>query len=108
MRRNVLVVLIAVAVLALTGIALGQASPAKGSIHTPPSTLGIPGLPRTPLYVFIPEGGAQPAIPLGETPASIACIYGVTAKTAGCDDHRCEYFLQHLRAASSERDPGMR
>ncbi len=84
MRRNVLLLVVAVAMLALTGIALAQESPAVGSIHTPPSTLGIPGVPRTPLYVFIPEGGAQPAIPAGETPASIACIYGVTAKTTGC------------------------
>jgi subtilase family serine protease len=68
----------------LASLAFAQESPAVGTIHTPLSTLGIPGLPRTPLYVFIPEGGAQPAIPLGETPASIACIYGVTTKTAGC------------------------
>lgn len=86
MRRSVLLLAIVAAVIVvLTGLALAQEeSPARGTVIAPPSTLGLSGLPRTPLYIFIPEGGPQPDIPNGETPASIACIYGVTKKTTGC------------------------
>jgi len=85
MRRSVLLLTITAAViLVVTQFAPAQNSPARGTVVAPPSTKGVPGLPRTPLYIFIPEGGANPSIPSGETPASIACIYGVTKKTAGC------------------------
>ncbi|MFY9646851.1 MAG: S53 family peptidase [Terriglobales bacterium] len=60
---------------------------AKGTVVAPPSTAGIPGrpkLPRTALRIYMPAGGNQPQIPNGETPASVACIYGVTAPTPGC------------------------
>jgi kumamolisin len=85
MRRVVLLVAIVAAVLlALAGLVSAQDEQVRGTIVAPPSTLGLSGLPRTPLYVYIPEGGPQPDIPLGETPASIACIYGVTKNTTGC------------------------
>jgi kumamolisin len=87
MRREVLLVAILTAVLlAVCGVAGAQdsGSAARGTVYAPPSTQGIPGLPRTPLYVFVPESGFNPDIPSGETPASIACIYGVTKKTTGC------------------------
>ena len=55
------------------------------TIVTPPSTsLRTPGVPHTHLFIFIPEGGPQPSIPNGETPASIACVYGLVAPTSGC------------------------
>jgi subtilase family serine protease len=71
-------------ILTVSQFAPAQNSPARGTVVTPASTRGIPGLPHTQLYIFVPERGANPMIPAGETPASIACIYGVTKKTAGC------------------------
>ncbi len=63
-----------------------QDSQPRGTITAPPSTLGIPGLPRTPLYIFVPEGGVDPSAPpaSAETPSSLACLYGVTKPTKGC------------------------
>jgi kumamolisin len=59
------------------------AQPAR--VVAPPSTLlNTPGTVHTHLFVYIPEGGATPAIPNGETPASVACIYGVVPPTQGC------------------------
>ncbi len=86
MRRTTLMLAMITALLlfGMTKMATAQASPAKGTVVAPLSTLGIQGVPRTPLLVFIPEEGARPDIPGGETPASIACIYGVTKKTKGC------------------------
>lgn len=55
------------------------------TIVAPPSTnLRTPGVPHTHLFIFIPEGGPQPSIPNGETPASIACVYGLVMPTSGC------------------------
>jgi len=87
MRRNIVLLasLATVLLLAFTSLAPAQASPAKGTVISPPSTQGIPGIPRTPLYLFIPEGTTLPlAQPQGETPASIACIYGLTKTVKGC------------------------
>jgi kumamolisin len=65
--------------------AFSQTSPAKGRVLAPPSTVGLPGVPRTSLLVFIPEGAVFPSNqPAGETPASIACIYGLTKPVKGC------------------------
>lgn len=62
---------------------VGYAQPAR--VVAPPSTLlNTPGMAHTHLFVYIPEGGANPAIPNGETPASVACIYGVVPPTSGC------------------------
>jgi len=74
-------------VLSISGFAQDRDSTAKGTIVAPPSTLVRgPGRLHTPLYIFIPEEGIKPdAPPAGaETPASIACIYGVTPPTNGC------------------------
>lgn len=62
------------------------AAPVNGTIVAPPSTLNrAAGRLHTPLYIFIPDEGLNAAgIPNGETPASIACIYGVTPPTRGC------------------------
>jgi subtilase family serine protease len=55
------------------------------TIVAPPSTtLRTPGVPHTHLFIYIPEGGPQPSIPNGETPASIACVYGLVPPTSGC------------------------
>jgi subtilase family serine protease len=55
------------------------------TIVAPPSTtLRTPGVPHTHLFIYIPEGGPQPSIPNGETPASLACVYGLVPPTSGC------------------------
>jgi len=78
MKRTVFVVLL----ITISSIIV-YAQPAR--IVAPPSTLlDTPGKAHTHLFVYIPEGGANPAIPSGETPASVACIYGVTPYTSGC------------------------
>jgi len=89
MKRSIALLTIATAVVFLLSVAptaAAQDSAPKGTVVAPPSTLGIPGLPRTPLYIFIPADSFDPSAPppSAETPASIACIYGVTKKTAGC------------------------
>jgi len=71
-----------VMVVAISGFAQDQASQVKGKIIAPPSTLVGTGKVHTPLYIFVPDVKAD--IPNGETPASIACIYGVTSPTSGC------------------------
>src|ERR1019366_7354009 len=58
-----------------------------GRIVAPPSTLNrIPGRVHTPLFIWIPAEGFNPSAPPpgAETPASIACVYGVVAPTSGC------------------------
>jgi len=78
MKRTALVVLL-ITISSLTV----YAQPAR--VVAPPSTmLNTPGVAHTHLFVYIPEGGANPAIPNGETPASVACIYGVVPPTQGC------------------------
>src|SRR5271157_4809987 len=84
MRR--LRTVLAIVAVAISGVAQDLAS-AKGTIVAPPSTRGLaPGHARTPLYIFIPEGALTPNSPppSAETPASVACIYGVTSPTNGC------------------------
>ncbi len=85
-RSTVLLIVAAVLALAICGFAQGVAAPAKGTIIAPPSTLvRTPGKVHTPLYIFIPADKANhDSIPDGETPASIACIYGVVPPTSGC------------------------
>ncbi len=84
-RSTVLLIVAAVLALAICGFAQDVAAPAKGHIIAPPSTLvRTPGKVHTPLYVFIPADKVINNIPNGETPASIACIYGVTPPTNGC------------------------
>ncbi len=86
MRRNlVLLVGGTIFLLVLSQLAPAQASPAKGQIVLPPSSVGLPGVPRTPLKLFIPAGTTLPmSNPGGETPASIACVYGLTEQVKGC------------------------
>jgi subtilase family serine protease len=86
MKKSLLLVLtvMALVVVSASSFAQDRAAPAKGTIVAPPSTLVGTGGVHSSLYVFVPEGGAQTPVPSGETPASIACIYGVTAPTPGC------------------------
>ncbi len=84
MKKGSLLVLTAlvITVLAISGFAQDQ-----GKIVAPPSTVGLrPGMPRTPLYIFVPEEGLTPNSPpaSAENPGSLACIYGVTPPTSGC------------------------
>jgi len=84
MGRSVLLVAIVASVLfVFAGFASAQDDLARGTVIAPPSSQGLMGI-RTPLYIYIPEGGVNPDIPAGETPASIACIYGLVKKTKGC------------------------
>jgi len=73
-----------VACVAISGFAQDLSSPMRGTI-IPPQQAPTP-TPRIhlPLYIFIPDHNVNPDIPNGETPASIACIYGVTTHTSGC------------------------
>jgi len=88
MKKCLLLVLTALVIIAvsISGFAQDQESPAKGTIIAPPSSRvqGPWGKVRTPLLIFIPDASVNPDIPNGETPASIACIYGVTPPTTGC------------------------
>jgi kumamolisin len=88
MKRVLFLVITAlvIVVVAASGFAQDPASPAQGSIVAPTSTLNrTPGGVHTPLYIYIPAEGINPAsIPNGETPASLACIYGVVPPTTGC------------------------
>lgn len=78
MKRTLLVVLL----ITVSGIVL-YAQPAR--VVAPPSTLlNAPGMAHTHLFVYIPEGGVPPSIPNGETPASVACLYGLVPPTSGC------------------------
>jgi len=86
MKRSTLVlIVVAVLAVAISGLAQDLSSPAKGTIVAPPSSLvRTPGKVHTPLYIFIPDQKPIYSLPNGETPASIACIYGVTPPTSGC------------------------
>jgi subtilase family serine protease len=77
---------LAVAIFAVFALfAPAETLPTRGQVIVPPSTAGLPGIPRTSLYVFVPEGATLPmGQPAGETPASIACIYGLTKPVQGC------------------------
>jgi kumamolisin len=80
-----MVTLLVILVVAVSGFAQSPASSVKGKTIAPPSSrLQGPWKVRTPLLIFIPDGNVSPDIPNGETPASIACIYGVTVPTSGC------------------------
>jgi len=88
MNRTLFLLMAALAIVALSasGFAQDQAS-ANGTIIAPPSTRGLaPGHARTPLYIFVPNGGLTPNSPpaSAETPSSLACIYGVSPPTNGC------------------------
>jgi len=63
----------------------GLAQVPTGKLLVPPSSrVGAPGHVRTPLYIFIPDANINPLVGNGETPASLACIYGLVTNTPGC------------------------
>ncbi len=88
MKRSTCLMITALAIIAISisGFAQNEGSPTNGTIVAPPSALGLaPGMPRTPLLIFVPD--VKPdnnPPPTAETPGSIACIYGVTPPTTGC------------------------
>lgn len=85
MKRSLFLLIAVVLAVALSGLAQDLSSPARGTIVAPPSSLNrVPGKVHTPLYIFIPADKTLPSIPNGETPATLACIYGVVAPTTGC------------------------
>ena len=83
MKRVLFLVITALVIVVVAASGFAQA---QDRIVAPPSTLNrVPGTVHTPLYIIIPAEGANPAsIPNGETPASLACIYGVVPPTTGC------------------------
>lgn len=86
MKRTLLITLAALSILALAGAGFAQSQDSsKGTIVIPPSSRGLaPGMPRTPLFIIIPESGPSSPPPGTENPGSLACIYGVTPPTSGC------------------------
>jgi subtilase family serine protease len=86
-----MVPLLASAPLAVAGTADAGArtkTTPRGMIITPSSNLRLPGRASTNVELFQPKGrGLRSASPSGnfETPASLACVYGVTKHTAGCN-----------------------
>ena len=82
--KTFLLVMLAFLLIAGAMTVYAQDNAAKGTIVPARSNFAPPGRPQTHLFFFIPEGGPQPAIPSGETPASIACVYGEVPPTAGC------------------------
>lgn len=83
MKRSSLVILLVAALLCLAIGAVAQVP--SGKLIAPPSTLNrIPGQVHTPLYIFIPDKNVNPLVGNGETPASLACIYGLVPPTSGC------------------------
>ena len=70
-------------------IAFGQgASPRRGTVIIPDSNIQRPGdigvRSHTNYLIFVPAATSGPDSPQGETPGSIACIYGLVANTTGC------------------------
>ncbi len=59
-----------------------------GTIITPSSGVSAPGIAHTNVKIFVPRNhNARYSAPSGfyETPASLACIYGVVKAVAGCN-----------------------
>jgi kumamolisin len=88
MKRSVFLMIAAFAIIAtsISGFAQDDGSAPNGTIVSPPSSRGLaPGMPRTPLLIFVPDVKPDNSPPASaETPGSIACIYGVTPPTTGC------------------------
>jgi kumamolisin len=78
--------IIALVVLAFALSAAAQNSSVNSHVMAVPGK--VPGVAvRLPLFIYIPDDGRighPDPLPGSETPSSIACIYGVTAKTPGC------------------------
>ena len=62
---------------------------AEGTVIVPESSQPVSNRPHTNVRIFQPRGQTSPAAtsPSGkyETPASLACLYGLTAKETGCN-----------------------
>ncbi len=84
-------------VLVLTGLAPAQIKPVSGKVFTPDSSIERPGdigvRAHTNIHLFLPTEPLQNARPFGapyagyayETPASLACVYGLVTAVAGCN-----------------------
>lgn len=82
--------------LALTSLAPAQIRPVSGNVITPDSSIerstDIGMRAHTNIHVFLPTKPLQDLRPFGapyagysyETPASLACVYGLTKAIAGC------------------------
>jgi hypothetical protein len=86
MKKRPIPALVAAATIALSTLAIAQTQDTqpKGTIVPPPQHPAPTPRLHLPLFIFIPSDNRTPSTPNGETPASIACIYGVTAPTPGC------------------------
>jgi kumamolisin len=82
--KNLLLILLSLLLVVGAVTAFAQDDAVKGTIVPARSNFSPLGKAHTHLFFFIPETGINPAIPSGETPASIACIYGLVPPTSGC------------------------
>lgn len=91
-RSYLLFAIFLVMAMAIASLAQEPPAPTKGTILRPPSALGnlpVPAKVRTPLYVRIPTNNVRfsSLAVNGETPASLACIYGLVTPTNGCPNN---------------------
>ncbi len=91
MRRPIpFVLLVAVLLLVSRLPALGQSSPAVGTVIAPsssiehPEDLGVRTHTNFAILVRSAGGGSASNSPSGETPASLACVYKLTKQVKGC------------------------
>jgi kumamolisin len=84
MKKSLLLVPTMLLLLAGTMMVYAQEDLTKGTIVPALSNFAPIGKPQTHLFIFYPDTGINPAIPGGENPASIACIYGLVPPTSGC------------------------
>jgi kumamolisin len=83
MKKTSILILTALVILTL---AIGAVAQNQAVTVAPPSSRAAAGHPRTPLFIYYPDGIRHYSSPpaSAETPGSIACIYGVTPPTSGC------------------------
>jgi kumamolisin len=90
-------VVVLTAALATTSLAPAQIRPVSGKVFTPDSSIERPSdlgkRAHTNIRLFLPTKSMKNAQPLGppfagyayESPASLACVYGLTKAVKGCD-----------------------
>jgi kumamolisin len=91
MKRSIIAMSVAVATLfALTLLAAAQTSEVAGRVFYPESSIARPGdlgvRAHTDISIVVPEKVeiTEAGAPVAENPGSLACIYGLVKKTAGC------------------------
>jgi kumamolisin len=93
MYRFLLQTAIAACILTVIPCAVQPARAASGTVEVPPSSIARPGdrglRVHSTVLLFVPDGQriGRNAQPSGnyETPASLACLYGITTHVKGCN-----------------------